>query len=626
MPAPKQIAPKHAAPHHAVTDNAHPADRLPRTTRRSRLGLNGHAPIPSDAAQTPDSPSLHSTSALRQPASPYPARMPLGEFLFAYLASKGITHAFGVPGDFALPTFAWLDKSPITAVTMTHEPGAGFAADAYARIHGLGLVVVTYCVGGLNVLNAIAGAYAEKSPVVVISGAPGKTDREKDMLLHHKVKTFDTQRKVYEEVTVATATLLDEERASYEIVRCVEAAIRHKRPVYLEIPHDMVDREIPIHIPNLEQPRPSDPATLAAAVAEAADMLRAAKRPVLLAGVELHRHGLTDLALSLAEKLSLPIASDLLSKSAVSEQHPQYLGVYSGAMSSDSGVRDYVESSDCVLMLGSFVTDMNLGFFTAKVERKHTILATVDSIDIAFHRYHNIHLDDFLTGLSQANIPPKKVIKPKLPPPFTPLAKSELTEPLNVEQIIRIVSLHLDEHSCVVSDVGDAIFGAVGIRTRNRAEFIAPAYYLSMGFGVPASIGCEIARPDLRPFVLVGDGAFQMTGTELSTSVRLGLKPIVLILNNDGYGTMRKIRDGKFNVISQWNYTKICDLIGGGSYAIAKTKGELDGAIRSALGSTDLKVIEVRYPRDNISPQLATMTTEMAKARGFKTKPASPQS
>ncbi len=182
--------------------------------------------------------------------------------------------------------------------------------------------------------------------------------------------------------------------------------------------------------------------------------------------------------------------------------------------------------------------------------------------------------------------------------------------------VIRILSLHLDENSCVISDVGDAIFGAIGIRTARRAEFIAPAYYLSMGFAVPASIGVSAAAPHLRPFVLVGDGAFQMTGTELSTAARLNQKPIVLILNNEGYGTMRKIRDGEFNVISQWNYGKITELIQSGDYSSASTKGELDGALRSALGSTQLRVIDVKLPRNSISPQLENMTTEMSKMRG----------
>src|SRR5438445_301783 len=176
---------------------------------------------------------------------PFPAIMPLGEFLFEYLHRRGVRHSFGVPGDFALPTFAWLEKSPIESITMTHEPGAGFAADAYSRLNGIGLVTVTYCVGGLNVLNSIAGAFAEKSPVVVVSGAPGRKDREKDPLLHHKVKTFETQRRVYDEVTVASAVLLEEETAAAEISRCVEACLRHKRPVYIEVPHTRSDPRLP---------------------------------------------------------------------------------------------------------------------------------------------------------------------------------------------------------------------------------------------------------------------------------------------------------------------------------------------------------------------------------------------
>src|SRR3984957_2481167 len=197
-----------------------------------------------------------------------PAKLSIGEFLFDYLHRCGVRHSFGVPGDFALPTFAWLDRSKIQSITMCHEPGAGFAADAYSRINGIGLVCVTYCVGGLNVLNAIAGAYAEKSPVVVISGAPGRKDREKDPLLHHKVKTFDTQRRVYDEVTVASTVLLDENRAAEEIVRCVQACLKHKRPVYIEVPFDAVDEIIDIPDIHPAPPHASDPDSLAAALDE----------------------------------------------------------------------------------------------------------------------------------------------------------------------------------------------------------------------------------------------------------------------------------------------------------------------------------------------------------------------
>jgi TPP-dependent 2-oxoacid decarboxylase len=558
-------------------------------------------------------------AAVRNPdrgVGAFPPTMPLGAFLFEYLYRCGVRYAFGIPGDFVLSTFGWLEKSRIQSVTMTHEPSAGFAADAYSRIDGLGLVCVTYCVGGLNVLNAIAGAYAEKSPVVVVSGAPGRKDREKDPLLHHKVKTFETQRRVYDEVTVASTVLLDQERAASEIVRCVEACLRHKRPVYIEVPHDMTGVEIStsdISLPPREQ---SDPATLCAALDETFALIRAARKPVILAGVELARYRMADLVLRTAERLNIPIAADLLSKSAVPETHPLYLGVYGGAMSSDERVREYVESADLVLMLGTFITDMSMGFYTAKLDRRRTVLATTERVAVQYHSYDSIQLRDFLEALAAANLKPKQFKHPNSNGLPKPLSKGERRERLKVTDVFRILSLHLDEHCCVVTDIGDAMFGAVGIRSERQAQFIGPAYYMSMGFAVPASIGIALAAKQLRPYVLVGDGAFQMTGTEISTAVRLGLNPVILVLNNDGYGTMRKIRDGNFNRITQWNYGKICELVGGGEGTTVSTRGELDAALRRARKSDVAQIIEVEISREDVSPQLARISLEVARRRG----------
>jgi TPP-dependent 2-oxoacid decarboxylase len=549
---------------------------------------------------------------------PFPATMPLGQFLFEYLYRRGVRHSFGVPGDFALPTFTWLEKSKIRSITMTHEPAAGFAADAYSRINGIGLVCVTYCVGGLNVLNAIAGAYAEKSPVVVVSGAPGRKDREKDPLLHHKVKTFETQRRIYDEVTVASTVLLDEQRAASEIVRCVEACLRHKRPVYIEVPHDIVDREIPIAgIPPVV-PESSDPHTLDAAVSETVSLIREAKKPVILAGVELARYRTAHLVVRMAERMNIPIAADLLSKSAVPENHPLYIGVYGGAMSSDEHVRSYVESADLVVMLGTFITDMSMGFYTAKLDRRRTVLATSERVSVQYHRYDSIQFRDFLKALATAKIKRKHFTHPNPHALPAPLKNVERSRPLTMVDVFRILSLHLDESCCVVADIGDAIFGAVGIRSARQAQFIAPAYYMSMGFAVLASIGVAMAAKKLRPYVLVGDGAFQMTGVEISTIVRLGLNPIIIVLNNDGYGTMRKIRDGCFNVITQWNYSKICELVGGGDSTIASTKGEFDAALSRAQKSDRVHVIELKIPRDDVSQQLARIAAEVRKMRGSK--------
>lgn len=542
--------------------------------------------------------------------------MPLGRFLFEYLYRRGVRHSFGIPGDFVLPTFTWLEKSKIQSITMTHEPSAGFAADAYSRINGIGLVCVTYCVGGLNVLNAIAGAYAEKSPVVVVSGAPGRKDREKDPLLHHKIKTFETQRRIYDEVTVASTVLLDEQRAASEIVRCVEACLRHKRPVYIEVPHDIVDREIPVTGISAPAPEESDPHTLNAALNETLSLIRAANKPVILAGVELARYRTARLVVRMAERMNIPIAADLLSKSAVPENHPLYIGVYGGAMSSDEHVRKYVESADLVLMLGTFITDMSMGFYTAKLDRGRTVLATSERVNIRYHRYDSIQFRDFLESLAAAKITHKHFKHPNPHALPKPLKKTERSRRLTMVDVFRILSLHLDERCCVVADIGDAIFGAVGIRSARQAQFIAPAYYMSMGFAVPASIGVALASKKLRPYVLVGDGAFQMTGVEISTIVRLGLNPIIIVLNNDGYGTMRRIREGCFNVITQWNYSKICELVGGGKSATATTKGEFDTALRRAQKSDRAYVIELKIPRDEVSRQLAQIANEVRKRRG----------
>ncbi|MBN1344698.1 MAG: alpha-keto acid decarboxylase family protein [Phycisphaerae bacterium] len=545
-----------------------------------------------------------------------PKQPTIGSFLFEYLHGRGARHAFGIPGDFALPTFWWLERSPIELITMTHEPAVGFAADGYARIRGLGLACVTYCVGGLNMLNSIAGAYAEKSPVVVVSGGPSATERQGDQLLHHKVKTFDTQRRIYEEVTCANTILLDPETAADEIIRVVDTVIAQRRPGYIEVPHNIVDA--PIRPPRVKKPVPavSDQESLAECLREATGFINQAKRPVILAGIELHRHKVTRLALDLAESFNIPMAADILSKSVIGETHPLYIGVYSGALS-EPPCRDYVDQSDCVIMLGTFVTDMFLGVNTSRISRRLSILSTTERTRVGLHHYDGVAFADFLDGLRQAKIRRRPAFKnPNPAVDIKPLGASERNDPLESEDVFRLLAQHVDENTAVVCDAGDALFGAMSLRTAKRKEFIAGAYYLSMGFAVPTSIGVMAADPKKRVFTIVGDGAFQMTGMELSTAAKCKMAPIVLILNNDGYGTQRIILDGEFNEIHRWQYTRICDVLRAGRAMIVSTKGQLDDALTAAVGSEELSIIEVRLPRDSVSPALRRLGEELARLRG----------
>jgi indolepyruvate decarboxylase len=542
----------------------------------------------------------------------------VGSFIFDYLYGQGVRHAFGIPGDFALPTFRWLEASKIDLMTMTHEPSVGFAADAYARVHGLGVACVTYCVGGLNMLNSIACAYAEKSPVIVISGGPSPMDRKHDSLVHHKVRTFDTQRRIYDEVTCASAVLLDPETAAEEIIRVIEEVKKQCRPGYIEIPYDIVD--LPITLPRkrtVSKPV-SNTDNLKAALAEVAQRINKSKKPVIIADVELHRHGLTDLAIDIAKKFNIPIASTLLSKSVIAETNPFYIGVYSAAIS-EPVCQKYVETSDCLILLGAFLSDVFSGFHaTHKLDRSKSILATTEKTSIGYHSYEHILFKDFLEGFKALKLKPKAFKNPYKRTELKPLSATESKQPLDVDNFFRILALTMAEDATIVCDTGDALFGAVGLRTTQSTSFISDAYYLSMGFGVPASIGAMAAKPKSRVYTLVGDGAFQMTGMELSTCAKYNLHPIVCILNNDGYGTQRYIIDGDFNNIHRWKYSKVRDVLDYGKSVQVHTKGELEKALKAATASKEMYIIEVMIPRDDCSKQLSRLTANLSAVRDPK--------
>src|SRR5215212_8129977 len=327
----------------------------------------------------------------------------IGEYLIQRLYAHGVRHVFGIPGDYVLGFYDQLLKSKLKIITTCDEQGAGFAADAYARVRGLGAVCVTYCVGGLKVANTTAEAFAEKSPVVIISGAPGMKEREKNPLLHHKVREFDTQKKVFEQLTIASTVLSDPQIAFQEIDRVLHAALRFKRPVYIELPRDQLFLPgIPHHkTPNLHER--SNPKSLRAALAEAEQMINAARQPVILADVEVHRFGLQDQVLKLVEKTNIPVAATVMGKSVIGEQHPFYLGVYEGAMGRDD-VRRYVEDSDCLIMLGVFMTDINLGVYTARLDPARSIYATSEKLSIRYHNYEDVRFKDFVRGLVRARL------------------------------------------------------------------------------------------------------------------------------------------------------------------------------------------------------------------------------
>lgn len=548
----------------------------------------------------------------------------VGGYLVQRLEELGVKHVFGVPGDYVLRFYDLLVESDVEVVGTCTEAGAGFAADAYARVNGLGAVCVTYCVGGLNALNSVAGAYAEKSPVIVISGAPGLGERARSPLLHHKVRDFNTQRLIFEKVTVAAAALEDAAAAPGQIDETLDACLRHKRPVYLEIPRDVVDQRCPAPTP-LKRRRPeSDPEVLAEAIGECAAMLRKAKRPVILGGVEIHRFGLQDALLKLVERSGFPIAATLLGKSIITENHPQYLGIYEGAMGRED-VRRTIEGADCVLILGAFMTDINLGVYTAQLDVSQTINATSERTAIKHHVYEDVKLIHFIEGLAKANIGPKRKTVPRKPAAAGPF-RVRRNEPVTVTRFFRRMNRFLDADTMVICDIGDSLFGAADLTIQRRTEFLSPAYYTSMGFAIPAALGAQMRKRKRRPIVFVGDGAFQMTGQELSTIARHRLNPIIFVLNNKGYSTERFINDGPYNDIHDWAFEKWPDLLRCGWGCEVRTEGELEGALETARKNTkDFSIVNVHldpYDRSGAMERLGKRLSERMGLAGPKKGPA----
>ena len=546
----------------------------------------------------------------------------IGNYLIERLYDYGVRHIFGVPGDFILGFFNQLMESKIKVINTCDEQAAGFAADAYARINGLGVVCVTYCVGGLKVVNPTAEAFAEKSPLVIISGSPGIKERRKDPLLHHKVKNFDTQSKVFEEITVASVIINNPQTAAQEIDRILNAALSYKRPVYIELPRDIVSVDIFLDASsNNTDPQvyhdqeKSDPTILSEALHETIDMINSSTRPVIVAGVEIQRFGLQNELLHLIEKLKIPVSSTILSKSVISELHPLYLGVYEGALGHDS-VREYVESSDCLILLGALMTDIDLGGFTAKIDQKRTIYINSEKFSVRYHNYDEISLKDFIVTLIESTDIKERIEFINNPMSHNHESFSAIKgQKITIKRLFQCINSFLKDDMIVLADIGDALFGGTDLVIHRKTEFLSPAYYASMGFAVPASIGTQLANPKLRPLVIVGDGAFQMTGMEISTALRFNLNPIVIVLNNGGYGTERSILDGSFNDIPTWQYNLIPKIVGGGKGFIVETEEQFEDALLYAESNTEcFCILDIHIDINDKSPALQRLTETLRKS------------
>jgi TPP-dependent 2-oxoacid decarboxylase len=539
--------------------------------------------------------------------------MPLGDFLVAYLRRYGVSHIFGLPGDLVLGLFHRFGRSrDLEIVTFSHEPSVGFAADGYARsTRRLGVVCVTYGAGGHNVVNPVAGAYAEQVPLLVVSGGPGEAE-QKLAGVHHQAKDVEGQHRIFEEVTCAARILLHPDLAAEEIHEVVRTIATEHRPGYLEIHRDMAEMTIPVpkHIQewNGAFPRPaSDARKLDEAVGEAASRLRKAKRPVLIGGVELFRERAEGEFMRLAEKLRVPVVTTVLAKGVFPMDHPQHMGIHIGPFSAPA-IQKRVADADLVLALGTQLTDMNLGAAKPQVHRERSVWAVSQRVNVSFHSYTDVELKDFVGKLAQQKLPVFKEsvryhdnLKRK---PVKRTSKRGLRK-LSVNDMLlevnEFLASHDDEPYDVFAESGDMLFGGLEVRVPNGGLYFAQGYYASMGFAVPAAMGAEIGT-GRRPLILCGDGGFQMTGPEISHAPVRGLSPVVVLVNNAGWGIFRPVTPRRDLLeIPPWPYAELAQAWGGVGIR-AQNRDELREALRAAHEVKGFVIIEACVAPDDLSP------------------------
>ena len=538
----------------------------------------------------------------------------VGSYLASRLEEIGVQHYFAVPGDFNLVLLdKMLENKNIEMISCCNELNAGYAADGYARATGgSSAVFVTFSVGGLSLINAIAGAYAEDLPVIAVSGGPNTNSEAEFEMLHHTLGglDYDYPRALFAKVTADAVTIRDPREAPEQIDHAIQTALRFRKPVYIEIACNIASAVTSAPMArSFDGPTASDPVSLNSAVEQAANLLNAAVKPVLVSGVKLRSFGAISEFHKLADASGYAIASMPNAKGFFDEQHPNHMGTYWGPVSSP-GCDAIVESADLCLFAGPTFTDYSTAGHAALIDPTKVIQALPNSVVFPNQTYSNVKLAEFLELLATkvkpnngALLAYKRVQEavPTLPPglPETPLL---------TRQLFARIQQMLEPNSAVLAETGDSWFNGIQLNLPTGSRFEVQMQYGSIGWSVGATLGYSLGAPDRRPIALIGDGSFQLTAQEVSTMIRYGVKPIIFVINNGGYTIEVEIHDGPYNTIKNWNYADLVNVFnaedGNGWSCKAETEGELEGAIKTAVSHDGPVLIEVIIGRDDCNKNL----------------------
>ncbi|KAK6582650.1 hypothetical protein PZA11_005058 [Diplocarpon coronariae] len=551
----------------------------------------------------------------------------VAEYLFTRLHQMGVRSVHGLPGDYNLLALDYIPRLGLKWVGNVNELNAGYAADGYARINGISALVTTFGVGELSAINAIAGAYSEHVPVVHIVGMPSTISQRNGLLLHHTLGNgnYNVFADMNKEISCALAKLNDPSEAATLIDHTLQQCWLQSRPVYVTLPTDIVQKKvegarlrspIDLHYPI------NDSAKEDYVVHVVLKSLLAAKNPIILVDACAVRHRVLEEVHDLIEKTGLPVFVTPMGKGAVNETHPNYGGVYAGD-GSQAEVQERVEASDLILTIGAIKSDFNTAGFTYKTSQLNTIDFHSDKIAVRYSEYPGVHMRGVLrkiidrVDLSQlsAIAGPKMVNKVA--------GNTDASDTITHAWIWPRVGQFLEENDIVITETGTANFGIWDTKFPKGVSAISQVLWGSIGYSVGACQGAALAARDAgedrRTILFVGDGSFQLTAQEVSTIIRLGLKPIIFVICNAGYTIERFIHgfDASYNDIQPWASKDLVRVFGATkdtarTYQV-KTKAGAEELFRDdAFKAADvLQFVEVYIPKDD-APRGLKLTAEAA--------------
>ncbi|KAF9888640.1 Pyruvate decarboxylase 3 [Aspergillus nanangensis] len=529
----------------------------------------------------------------------------IGNFLAYRLEELGVKDFFAVPGDSNLKLINQLLKNEsLHLVGCCNELNAGYAADGYARssLSRVAVVIVTYIVGGLSLINAIAGAYSERLKVLIISGCPSSRLLAAKTPLHHTTGGIDRDQglRVFQEFTAKSIRLNpgEDNRARLDdaLIQCIHRSL----PVYIEIPTDLVELEgtpvTPLQVP------PPKELIRSGGIDEILSIFislgNKAPRPILFIGA-LAKYSLSQEAMIvLARKLGCAVICQPDAKSTFPESHPQFAGGF-WATASTPECRQTVMESDLWAVIGGAWSDMHtIGGLDILEERGRMIDIQERSIRVPDGRlFQNLDLERFFEAVMKSSALSKNeslLSFQRKASQQNGLTSPELGTSLTVRSILDGIQQLLQGTDTLVADAGDSWFNAAGIKLPTGADFQIQLVYASLGWPLPAALGCQLARPEGRTILMIGDGAFQMTSQELSTAIRCRANMIVFIFNNLGYQIESAIHDGPYNYIANWNYATFASAMSSPKHTVKcnnpfATKEEREGAFNPAVFSMQIK-------------------------------------